>query len=336
MKNWTKEQLQAITAESGTILVSAAAGSGKTSVLVERIVRKLTDPEKPVAPSALLVVTFTNAAAAEMRSRIAQRLGELQAERALHKNLHGLMARLDEMSVCTMDAFCMRLVRENFSACDIEPDFGMIEEGEERALKAQIARKITDDIYHAPEEKYRALTRLFQVGRDDTALYDGILALSDFSMSEDFPEQWLDSLASEFVASPAESSVWGKVLLRYFADGVGYCISLCEAAMEELAQDPVLEEKLEGITIDDYAEQIVTAYKDNEGYEVSQEDAELDGSKGIEITINFPMGDSRMTIKQLVTEKNGAVIAVSYGAVDDVYEKMQKQFDKVIGGIKLK
>ncbi len=247
MKNWTKEQLQAITAESGTILVSAAAGSGKTSVLVERIVRKLTDPEKPVAPSALLVVTFTNAAAAEMRSRIAQRLGELQAERALHKNLHGLMARLDEMSVCTMDAFCMRLVRENFSACDIEPDFGMIEEGEERAMKAQIARKITDDIYHAPEEKYRALTRLFQVGRDDTALYDGILALSDFSMSEDFPEQWLDSLASEFVASPAESSVWGKVLLRYFADGVGYCISLCEAAMEELAQDPVLEEKLEGM-----------------------------------------------------------------------------------------
>ena len=96
------------------------------------------------------------------------------------------------------------------------------------------------------------------------------------------------------------------------------------------------EEKLEGITIDDYAEQIITAYKDNEGYEVSQKEAELDGTKGVEITINFPMGDSRMTIKQLVAEKNGAVIAVSYGAVDDVYDKMQKQFDKVIGGIKLK
>lgn len=96
------------------------------------------------------------------------------------------------------------------------------------------------------------------------------------------------------------------------------------------------EDTMEGMTVDDYAEQIIAAYKDSEGYEVSKKNAELDGQEGIEITINFPMGESRMTIKQLIAIRNGAVIAVSYGAMDDIYKKMQKQFDEVIGGIKLK
>ncbi|MCR5142556.1 MAG: DUF1795 domain-containing protein [Ruminococcus sp.] len=96
------------------------------------------------------------------------------------------------------------------------------------------------------------------------------------------------------------------------------------------------EDTMEGMTVDDYADQIIAAYKDSEGYEVSKKNAELDGQEGIEITINFPMGESRMTIKQLIAIRNGAVIAVSYGAMDDIYKKMQKQFDEVIGGIKLK
>lgn len=96
------------------------------------------------------------------------------------------------------------------------------------------------------------------------------------------------------------------------------------------------EETMGGLTVSDYAEQMLSTYKDIEGYEVSQKDSELDGQKGVEITINFPMGESRMTIKQLIVSKNGAVVAVSYGAMDDIYEKMQKQFDEVIGGIKLK
>ena len=252
MKQWTDEQRQAITANSGTILVSAAAGSGKTSVLVERIVHKLTDENDPVPPSALLVVTFTNAAAAEMRSRIYKRLRELQEEEPHREILYALTARLDEMNVCTMDSFCMKLVRENFNACGVEPDFGMIEEGEEQALKAQIARQITEDLYKSPEGNHEALTRLFQAGRDDNALCEGIQALSDFSMSEDFPDAWLDTVAEHFKPAKAEDSVWGKILLRHFAEGVGYCLSLYETVLEELFEDAALQEKLEALYQTEY------------------------------------------------------------------------------------
>ena len=213
MKNWTDEQKTAINAESGTLLICAAAGSGKTSVLVERIVRKLTDKTHPVAPGELLVVTFTNAAAAEMRARIYKRLAALRAAEPSSAMLSGIMARLDEMSVSTMDSFCMRLVRENFSACGVEPDFGVIEEGDEKALKAQIARAITDGVYAGAYGDLSALTALFQAGRDDSVLFDGILALSDFSMSEADPDTWLDGVAAHFTPEKARDSVWGKIML---------------------------------------------------------------------------------------------------------------------------
>ena len=244
MKDWTDEQKTAINAESGTLLICAAAGSGKTSVLVERIVRKLTDPVRPTAPSELLVVTFTNAAAAEMRARIYRRLAELRAENPASGTLNGIMARLDEMSVGTMDSFCMRLVRENFSACGVEPDFSMIEEGDEKALKAQIARVITDGVYDGSYGDLTALTTLFQAGRDDAVLFDGILALSDFSMSEPDPDAWLDGVADHFKPSAVKDSVWGKILLDAVFAGVGYCVGLSEAAMAELETEDTLRLKL--------------------------------------------------------------------------------------------
>ncbi len=244
MNSWTDEQKQAIEAESGTLLICAAAGSGKTSVLVERIVRKLTRPERPVPPGSLLVVTFTNAAAAEMRSRINKRLHEMMAEQPYNAALRQLLACLDEMNVCTMDSYCMRLVRENFNACGVEPDFGMIEEGEETALKTQLARRITDELYADKTEDFSALTGLFQVGRDDSTLADGILALSDFSMSEDDPSAWLDTVAAHFRPGPAGDSVWGRILRAHYLEGAGYCVGLSEAALEELAGDETLLEKL--------------------------------------------------------------------------------------------
>ncbi len=244
MKQWTDEQKTAINAESGTLLICAAAGSGKTSVLVERIVRKLTDPERPTAPAELLVVTFTNAAAAEMRARIYKRLAQIRAEDPASGTLSGVMARLDEMSVSTMDSFCMRLVRENFSACGVEPDFGVIEEGDEKALKAQIARAVTDGIYDGSYGDLSALTTLFQAGRDDTALFDGIQALSDFSMSEPDPDAWLQGVADHFQPSAVKDSVWGRILLDSIFAGVGYCVGLSEAALAELETEDTLRQKL--------------------------------------------------------------------------------------------
>ena len=140
---WTPAQSGAINADTGTLLVSAAAGSGKTAVLVERIVRLLTRGEAPVRPSELLVVTFTNAAAAEMRSRVYSRISDLmRVPGADRSSFSALLSHLDEMNVCTMDAFGIKLVRESFHICGVSSDFTVLDKGESDILKKETAADV--------------------------------------------------------------------------------------------------------------------------------------------------------------------------------------------------
>ena len=212
-RNWTEEQKNAIEGRNGTVVVSAAAGSGKTSVLVERIVRRLTDEKDPVSPDGLLVVTFTNAAASEMRVRIESRLRELRSDPDKRETVRRILPRLDEMQVGTMDAFCMRLVREQHHLAGVEPDFGVMEEGEETALKYAVAADVIDALYAEGDEDFRVLSRLFAKGRDDAELLRGVVYLSDYSMSEPRPERWLSDVGRHFLPGKAGESVWGKTLL---------------------------------------------------------------------------------------------------------------------------
>lgn len=241
---WTEAQRAAIEAPTGALLVSAAAGSGKTSVLVERIARLLTDEADPCPPQALLVVTFTNAAAAEMRGRIFQRVKKLAAEKperaAFFRRLTG---RLSEMQVSTMDSFCVRLVREYFSDCGVEADFEILEEGEEAAVKRVALMAEIEERYAAEDPGFLALTRLFDAGRDDAALVGGILALSDFSMSEPDPDAWLMGVGAAFDDRPAAESPWGRILLGRLKQGLGYCLSLMRDAAETLKNHDGLWEK---------------------------------------------------------------------------------------------
>ncbi len=244
-RKWTKEQLDAINAESGTVLVAAAAGSGKTSVLVERIVRKLTDPERPCAPDELLVVTFTNAAAAEMRQRIYKRLRQKSAETPERRREFSLLqSRLDGMQVCTMDAFCMSFVREHFHACEVESDFRMLDQGEALVLKNTVAQEVIERLYGEDGEAFLALTRLFERGRSDDGLIAALLRLSDFSLSEPHPAQWLEGTADHFQVSGAEQSVFGRIITADIREGLDYCLLLAEGALSDAGYDETLYEKL--------------------------------------------------------------------------------------------
>lgn len=241
-RQWTKEQLDAINAESGTILVSAAAGSGKTSVLVERIVRKLTDAENPVSPDSLLVVTFTKAAAGEMRSRIFNRISEKRDEEPLRYNEYiKLLSRLDEMNISTMDSFCMGLVKENFSLCGISPDFTVLESGEAKLLKKQVLADTVQQLYLTDEENFVPLTRLFEKGLSDDNLLSSIERLSDFSMSQPSPLTWLDSVADNFLPLGACESIWGKILIANAEEMLKYCIQLCDDAIGVVSNEEELE-----------------------------------------------------------------------------------------------
>ena len=119
---WTTDQQNAIDSLGNTI-VTAAAGSGKTAVLVERVIKKLSDPENHISADRLLIVTFTNAAAAEMRRRIEKALSDKCAEQPQNTELLKQRLLISSADICTIDSFCIRLVRNNFSVLGISPDF---------------------------------------------------------------------------------------------------------------------------------------------------------------------------------------------------------------------
>lgn len=242
-RKWTKPQLDAINAESGTILVSAAAGSGKTSVLVERIVRKLTRSDNPVLPEQLLVVTFTNAAAAEMRSRVFERISQKRLEEpAKRQEYIKLLSRLDEMKICTMDSFCISLVREHFSHCGISPDFTILENGQAALMKKKVVEDVIEYLYKNDSENFVPLTRLFEKGLNDANLSASILSLSASSMAQPSDEKWLDGVGDNFLPVSADEGVWGEILISNAADKLSYAKLLAEEALSVLS----FEEELYG------------------------------------------------------------------------------------------
>lgn len=237
-RKWTAPQRNAIEADSGSVLVSAAAGSGKTSVLVERIVRKLTDPEKSVPPESLLVVTFTNAAAQEMRGRIYSRIAKAAADEPGRKSeFTRLLSKLSEMQVCTMDSFCMNLVKENCYALGIDSDFTMLEDGENASLKNKAAVSVLERRFTENPDTFIPLARMFDSGKSDARLIETVIKLSDFAKSEPYPEKWLDEISERFFDSDAENSIWGQCIIKEVRLALEFSLELYNAALLCLEED---------------------------------------------------------------------------------------------------
>ncbi len=244
-RKWTPAQKNAIEAAGGTVLVSAAAGSGKTSVLTQRIVNKITSAENSVSPETLLVVTFTNAAAAEMRSRIYAGVSSKIASEPERKSEYILLlSKLSEMQVCTMDSFCLNLVRQNCHSLGIDADFRILENAEVLQLKNKAAVSVCEKRFLNNAESFMPLAKMFQAGKNDSNLIKTIINLSDFSMSEPDPGQWLRGVAENFAECPADESVWGKCITDNILLAFEYCFSLLEGAYRDISEDEELEAKL--------------------------------------------------------------------------------------------
>ena len=155
---FTPQQQNAIDSRGGALIVSAAAGSGKTAVLVERVIRRITDPQDPVDIDGLLIVTFTNAAAAEMRERIADRLLAQLAEEPGSRRLRRQLALLGGARIQTVHAFCLDLVRQNFTQCGVNPGFRLLDTAESQLLKEQAMEEMLEDlIVAATNEAFRQM-----------------------------------------------------------------------------------------------------------------------------------------------------------------------------------
>ncbi len=214
-RQWTPAQQNAIDARNGTVLVSAAAGSGKTAVLVQRVIERLTDKQNPTLVENLLIVTFTKAAAAEMRERISKELAKLIEENPADSFLKRQRMFLPNASICTMDSFCSRLIKENFQNLDVQPDFTLMSDNEHSMLKKEIAVQVLDEIYTSALPEDSALLELFSNGRNDENLIKSILAVYEFSMAAPYPEKWIDEHFSFYFEEVAvEQSIWGKYALQ--------------------------------------------------------------------------------------------------------------------------
>ena len=240
---WTAQQHNAIYARGGGLLVSAAAGSGKTAVLVERVIQLMCDQANPVAADRLLVVTFSNAAAAEMRQRIAARLSAMIAANPDNLFLHRQQAALGSAQISTVHSFCLELIRQNFQNLEISPDFSLMDENELRLMKQECVMECIEAFYAGDADgAFAALVSLVSTGRDDKRLIETVLRTYEFCRSHPWPEQWMDSKLEMYRGSPQiEETAWGKSATAYAAECLKFCAQLTEAALREIAADEALE-----------------------------------------------------------------------------------------------
>ena len=188
---WTEEQRQVIELGGRNILVSAAAGSGKTAVLVERIITMLTRKENPVDVDRLLIVTFTEAAAAEMKERIRQAIEDQAEKRPEDENLNRQATLIHSAQITTIHSFCLSVIREHFHTIDLDPAFRIGEEGELKLLRGEVMQEMLEQYYEEADPEFLNLVESYGGSRDDKKIEELIECLYEFSRSYPEPDRWL-------------------------------------------------------------------------------------------------------------------------------------------------
>ncbi len=240
--NWTPMQHLAISSQGGPLLVSAAAGSGKTAVLVERIIQKITDPVSPVDVDRLLVVTFSNAAAAQMRARIGARLSELLSADSSNTQLLRQQTLLSGAHISTVHAFCLELIRQNFMRLDLPADFRIGDEYELSTIRADVLEQLMESAYESGGEAFYDLVELFSSTKNDSRLQAIIDRLYGFLVSHPFYEDWLDQKLADYENAPAAGeSIWGRIILSYAGDTVERAKRITKDSIAQMAGDEAME-----------------------------------------------------------------------------------------------
>lgn len=192
---WTIEQKQVIASRGKSLLVSAAAGSGKTAVLVARILSRIMDPDDPVDVDRLLVVTFTNAAAAGMRERITAAIEDALQSDPDNSHLQRQSALIHNAQITTIHSFCLQLIRSHFHAIDLEPDFRVADTGELHLLKEEVFAAILEECFEEKEASFLSFVENYSSGRNEDAIRDMVFSLYEQAVSNPWPEEWLQESA---------------------------------------------------------------------------------------------------------------------------------------------
>lgn len=237
-RSWTDKQRDAIDSRDGSVLVSAAAGSGKTAVLVERVIRRITDENKRCDADRLLIVTFTKAAANEMRERIALSLEEKVRENPGNSYFTQQQMLLPGAQICTIDSFCNFLVRENFHTLGISPEYRIADETERILMEQEAVDLTLEELYREGDSDFTNLVELLFSGRDDSGVAKAIIELYTYSRAYHFPDEWLGKIENCYDPDVKISdSSFGKIISEYVISAAKYCLSLIERMKLVIAEN---------------------------------------------------------------------------------------------------
>lgn len=242
---WTDAQRHAINSRNGSVLVSAAAGAGKTTVLVERVMQRVIDEKHPTNIENILVVTYTKAAASEMLEKITAKLNELIKKNPKDSNLKRQKMFLPSANICTIDSFCNKIVKDNCQLLDIAPDFTMLESNDLMLLQREVLSEVLEELYVEDSEESNALLDLFANGKNDNELINSIFSVYGFSTSSVYPEKWIkEQFAHYFKDIPVEQTIWGQYCLARVKAIAEYVLTKCDKLLID-AGDTVVGRKTE-------------------------------------------------------------------------------------------
>lgn len=218
---WTNEQLQAIEKTGNNVLVAAAAGSGKTAVLVERIINKIINQKINI--DEILVVTFTNAAASEMREKILEAIYKKIEENPENAHLQKQINLIGRASICTIDSFCLDVVKNNFYEIDISPNFRIADNAELELIKQETLEDLFDKKYELEDKEFLKLLETYTTYSADEPLKELILNIYNFIQSHPFPNQWLESQVEKYnlenkLEEDFSKTEWGKIIISNFKE----------------------------------------------------------------------------------------------------------------------
>ena len=252
-RKWTPAQKSAIDTRDCNVLVSAAAGSGKTAVLVERIISMITDPDKNIDIDRLVVVTFTKAAAAQMKDKIRKALDSMLDENPGDVNLLRQITLLNNAQITTIDSFCLWIIRNHFPEVNLDPGFRIMDEGEKKLIENDVLEDVLEEFYAEADEEFFNLVDAFGMGRDDSGLVSIIDKIYRFSRSNPWIDEWFDECMlvydDETYDNPAIKELYDSIknVLLDYRDKYNRLVDICSEPAGPAAYTGALQSDLLGI-----------------------------------------------------------------------------------------
>ena len=241
--NWTEEQIDAIKTKDNAVVVSAAAGSGKTAVLVERVIRKITDKENPISIEDLVIVTYTVAATTSMKEKIKKALRKLIKENPNDEHLKNQLKKLPFARISTIDSFCQTLVKENFQSLNISPDYNIGSDATLDLMKKEVLEELLEEKYSSFDNEFLLLTRQMTNGKNDSSIENIIVSLFEYSSVFAFPKNFFNSIIENY-EDKTENNIIYQEMTSYQELIVRTISEKYEKALSLIVDNGKKEEKL--------------------------------------------------------------------------------------------